>query len=169
MKIEKYYCTECKKEHFKHEDEELYENHQVNMAVNSTDKKHLNLNDLILSTRDCIEEEFDMLEIIEDEIESIFSCNMDCKTCTAEEQGECFARWRKTNLYWLRKIAQDEYILKDIVMKMDELREFITEMYRQVREQMKNVIDLKPIEEFDVKVDAREDIKEKKEDLGYFQ
>ena len=169
MRTYKYYCMRCKKEHDKRDDEKLYEEHQIHMAVNSTTRKNVNLNELILSTRERIEEEFDMIEIIEDEIKSIFSCNMDCKTCTAEEQGECFSRWRKTNLYWLRKIAQDEYLLKDIVMKMDELRQFISEMYNQVREQMKGVLDMKPIDEFDIKVDAREEDEEEIKEPDYFQ
>lgn len=86
------------------------------------------LNEKIIELRDNVLEEFDMLELVEDSIKDIFSCNLNCATCTREEQGICMQSFKKANLYWIRKIAQDEWMIKDVVEKIDGMREALVEM-----------------------------------------
>ncbi len=91
-------------------------------------KEHEKLNNKILELRDSILEEFDMLELVEDSIKDVFDCNLNCVTCSNEERGKCMQSFKKANIFWLRKIAQDEWMIKDIVIKMDEMREVLSEM-----------------------------------------
>jgi len=95
---------------------------------------HERLNEKILQLRDNVLEEFDMLELVEDSIKDIFSCNLNCVTCTREEQGKCMQNFKKANIYWVRKIAQDEWMIKDIVQKMDEMRQALVEMMEMQKE-----------------------------------
>lgn len=90
--------------------------------------KEMDLIKRITKLSEDIREEFDMMEAIEDEIKDLFSCDLNCKTCSVEEQGQCLQNFKKANLYWLRKIVQDEKYLKDIVEKMDEMRETLFEL-----------------------------------------
>ena len=75
-----------------------------------------------------VAEEFDMIELIEDEIKDLFQCDLNCATCSRVEQGKCLQSFKKANLYWLRKIVQDETFLKDIVGQMEEMKETIVEL-----------------------------------------
>lgn len=95
------------------------------------------LNQQILKLRDSVLEEFDMIELIEDSIKDVFDCDLNCVTCSREEQGKCMQNFKKGNLYWLRKIAQDEWMIKDIVQKMDTMREALVEMMNGMREYWK--------------------------------
>ena len=89
---------------------------------------HKKLNEKILELRDSVLEEFDMLELVEDSIKDVFDCNLNCVTCSNEERGKCLQSFKKANIYWLRKIAQDEWMIKDIVIKIDSMREVLVEM-----------------------------------------
>lgn len=82
----------------------------------------------IVRLTDDVLEEFDMMELIEDEIKTIFQCDLNCKTCTREEQGQCMQSFKKANLYWLRKIAQDEKMLKGVVDDMLTVKENLVEL-----------------------------------------
>lgn len=42
--------------------------------------------------------------------------------------------FKKCNLFWLRKISQDEWMIKDIVEKMDIMREAMVEMMEKTKE-----------------------------------
>ena len=101
-------------------------------------EEHRRLNEKILELRDSALEEFDMLELVEDSIKDVFDCNLNCVTCSREEQGECMQSFKKGNLYWLRKIAQDEWMIKDIVEKMDVMREALVEMMAKTKEYYAN-------------------------------
>ena len=98
------------------------------------DKIHEKLNDKILELRDNILEEFDLLELVEDSIKDVFACNLNCVTCSSIERGKCMQGFKKANLFWLRKIAQDEWMIKDIVQKMDEMRQALVEMMEMQKE-----------------------------------
>ena len=80
----------------------------------------------LITVSNTINEEFDILEAIEDDIEDVFNCDMDCSTCTEDERAICMQTFKKANLYWIRKIAQDEKMLHDIVEKMDEYRDLLS-------------------------------------------
>lgn len=97
-------------------------------------KEYEKINIKILELRDNVLEEFDMLELVEDSIKDIFSCNLNCATCTREEQGKCMQSFKKANIYWIRKIAQDEWMIKDIVEKIDGMREALVEMMEAQKE-----------------------------------
>jgi len=43
----------------------------------------------IIVLKENVLEEFDMLELIEDSIKDVFDCDLNCATCTREEQGQC--------------------------------------------------------------------------------
>lgn len=88
---------------------------------------------------DDIREEYDMMELVEDSIKDIFKCDLDCSTCTPEDQGTCLGNFKKANLFWLRKIRQDEEILMNIVEKMDATRLLISELYSIVKKDLKKV------------------------------
>ncbi|MHA1408723.1 MAG: hypothetical protein ACTSQY_00145 [Candidatus Odinarchaeia archaeon] len=98
-----------------------------------TEEEQLKLMKKITELRDNILEEYDMMELIEDSIKDIFNCNLDCSTCTREEQGKCMQNFKKANLYWLRKIAQDEKILIDIVEKMVEMKDALFELVKKTK------------------------------------
>jgi len=63
------------------------------------------LYDKLVKISESIEEEFDMMELIEDEIKDLFRCDLNCWTCSHEEQGKCMQKFKKANLYWIRKIV----------------------------------------------------------------
>jgi len=88
----------------------------------------------IIELRDNVLEEFDMLELVEDSIKDIFDCDLNCVTCSNDERGKCMQNFKKANLYWIRKIAQDEWMIKDIVEKMDEMRHSLAEMMEAQKE-----------------------------------
>jgi len=92
------------------------------------EKTDMDLIEKITKLSEDIREEFDMMEVIEDEIKDLFSCDLNCKTCSVEEQGQCLQNFKKANIYWLRKIVQDEVFLKDIVEKMEEMRDNLFEL-----------------------------------------
>lgn len=92
------------------------------------EEEHLSLTDKLLKLSRDVAEEFDMMELIEDEIKDLFRCDLNCVTCTREEQGKCLQSFKKANLYWLRKIVQDEVFLKDIVGQMEEMKDTIVEL-----------------------------------------
>ena len=94
----------------------------------NVEKEHEKLNKQILQLRDSALEEFDMLELVEDSIKDVFDCDLNCVTCSRIEQGKCMQSFKKGNIYWLRKIAQDEWMIKDIVEKLDVMREALVEM-----------------------------------------
>ncbi len=95
---------------------------------------HEKLNKKIMELRDSVLEEFDMIELVEDSIKDVFACNLNCVTCSSIERGKCMQNFKKTNLFWLRKIAQDETMIKDIVEKMDIMREALVEMMEKTKE-----------------------------------
>lgn len=95
---------------------------KINKEVNTS------LTDKLMKLSRDVAEEFDMMELIEDEIKDLFHCDLNCVTCTHEEQGKCLQNFKKANLYWLRKIVQDEEFLKDIVDQMLEMKETIIEL-----------------------------------------
>ena len=105
--------------------------------------EHEELNKKILELRDSVLEEFDMLELVEDSIKDVFDCNLNCVTCSNEERGKCLQSFKKANIYWLRKIVQDEWMIKDIVIKMDGMREALVEMM-EAQKQYKASLTLDP-------------------------
>jgi len=89
------------------------------------EKKSEKLHEKLIKLATTIGEEFDILEAIEDNIKDAFHCDMECITCTEDERAICMQTFKKANLFWIRKIAQDERMLHDIVEKMDEYRELL--------------------------------------------
>jgi hypothetical protein len=111
--------------------------------------KRKKLMEKIIELKDSILEEFDMMELIEDSIKDVFECNLECSTCSTEEQGHCMQNFKKANLYWIRKIVQDERMIKDIVVQLDEMVIGVSDLYNQIKEQLKQQKDLKEIDEFE--------------------
>lgn len=88
----------------------------------------------IIELKEDVLEEFDMLELIEDSIKDVFDCDLNCATCSREEQGQCMQNFKKGNIYWIRKIAQDEEMIKNVVIKMEGMMEALIEMMEKQRE-----------------------------------
>jgi len=131
-----------------------------------SDKKQQDLNEKILELRDSVLEEFDMIELIEDSIKDVFDCDLNCATCSREEQGKCMQGFKKANLYWLRKIAQDEHMLKDIVEKLDGMRETLQQMMKETTKYVEQ--HRTPDEKFKEHAEAvKQKVKESGE-FGYF-
>jgi len=107
-------------------------------GTKAEDKSH-KLVQKIASLANDIREEYDMMELVEGEIEDIFSCDLECHTCSEKERAFCLTSFKKANLYWLRKIVQDEKILMDYIEKIDETRLLSIEMYKILREQLKEL------------------------------
>ncbi len=107
------------------------------VKLEKSEAEHEKLNNEILKLRDSVLEEFDMIELIEDSIKDVFDCDLNCATCSREEQGKCMQGFKKANLYWLRKIAQDEEMLKEVVDKIDGMREGLVKMMTKLREYYK--------------------------------
>jgi len=100
-------------------------------AKEKSDIEYEKLSMKILDLKDNIMEEFDMIELIEDSIKEVFDCNLNCATCSHIEQGKCMQNFKKANLYWLRKIAQDEQMLTGVVEKIEEMRETLTQQMKE--------------------------------------
>lgn len=115
----------------------------------------------IIRIRDDVMEEFDMIEMIEDEIKTIFECDLNCVTCSREEQGTCMQNFKKANLYWIRKVSQDEQMLKGIVEKMDEMREVL----EQAIEFTRDIVKGKNNEKYEKRLD---EVKERKRNQSFY-
>lgn len=120
-------------------------------------KKSEKLHEKMITLSSSIEEEFDILEAVEDHIKDIFSCDLDCSTCTENERGVCMQTFKKANFYWIRKIVHDESMLQGIVEKMDEYRDLLKTAAETIRENMnikiddsddsdEKLVDVKPID-----------------------
>lgn len=107
--------------------------------LEESDVEYKNLQEKIFDLRDSVLEEFDMMELIEDSIKDIFSCDLNCATCSDMDRGKCMQSFKKGNLYWLRKIAQQEQILEGIVSKIDEGTKALVEMNRKTRKMFKDI------------------------------
>ena len=129
----------------------------------STEEEFNKLNEKIIEIRDSVEEEFDLMELIEDEIKDLFSCNLECKTCTTEEQGACLSQFKKGNLYWLRKIAQDEWMLKSMSDQINTMRELLLKMNSVVSGKLRELGARSDIEE----TDDEDEIELEESELSY--
>jgi hypothetical protein len=109
-----------------------------------------------------IEEEFDIMELVEDSIRDIFKCNLDCATCSSAEQGECMQSFRKTNLYLLRKLYLDEVLLKEFTQDILDMINLVAET-RNVLETEKTATENETKENYKKKF---EEIKKKSEEEG---
>jgi len=87
----------------------------------------------IIEIAETIEEEFGMIELIEGKIQEVLGCDLDCKTCTEDEKSECMINFKKLNLYWLRKIVQDEAYLKKMATDMIEMKNNIVELAKVLK------------------------------------
>jgi len=124
------------------------------------------LSDKIVGLRDSVLEEFDLIELIEDSIKDVFSCDLNCATCTREEQGKCLQNFKVGNLMWLRKIAQDEWFIKDIVGKIDIMREALVEMMEKTKEYYGSKVDSSKI--YEEHKDRIKDKLKNNRNAGYF-
>ncbi|MEE9439570.1 MAG: hypothetical protein V3V14_11260 [Saprospiraceae bacterium] len=125
-------------------------------------KEQESLIEAIVRLTDDVLEEFDMMELIEDEIKTIFQCDLECKTCSKEEQGICLQNFKKGNLYWLRKIAQDEKMLKEVVEDMLTVKENLVELAEALSLNIKSI---KSKTDWNAKVEAE---KEKRQNPMYY-
>ena len=125
-------------------------------------KEQESLIEAIVRLTDDVLEEFDMMELIEDEIKTIFQCDLHCKTCSKEEQGICLQNFKKGNLYWLRKIAQDEKMLKDVVDDMLSVKENLVELAEALSLNIKSI---KSKTDWNAKVEVE---KEKRKNPMYY-
>ena len=81
----------------------------------------------IYSYSETIREEYDIMELVEDNIKDIFNCDLNCSTCSREEQGQCMQSFKKANLYFLRKLYLDETKLMEFSQNILEMIELVEE------------------------------------------
>jgi len=122
--------------------------------------------DKLYALSEKVEDEYDIMELIEDNIRDIFACNLDCSTCSSKEQGECMQTFKKANLYLLRKLYLDEVLLKEFTQDILEMIDLVAET-RNVLETEKTATDKESKEMYKKRF---EEVKEKnrvKEKKGY--
>ena len=83
--------------------------------------------DKLYSLSEKVEDEYDIMELVEDNIRDIFKCNLDCSTCSSKEQGECMQTFKKANLYLLRKLYLDEVLLKEFTQDILDMIDLVAE------------------------------------------
>ena len=111
-----------------------------------------------------VEDEYDIMELIEDNIKDIFSCNLDCSTCSTKEQGNCMQPFKKANLYLLRKLYLDEVLLKEFTQDILDMIDLVAET-RDVLETEKTATEKESREMYKKRFD---EIREKsKKNIGY--
>ncbi len=121
---------------------------------NSSQKEEqTKLMEKVVELADDIREEYDMMELVEDSIKDVFECNLECMSCSEEDRGKCMQNFKKMNIYWMRKIVQDERFIKSIVTKLDELNEIIDKKMRILQkignEKVKDLVVEDDEDEFD--------------------
>jgi len=89
----------------------------------------------ILSYSENIEEEYDIMELIEDNISEVFDCDSNCSTCSERERGECMQNWKKANLYFLRKLHLDETKLLEFTRNIQEMIDLVVESRDSLKEE----------------------------------
>jgi hypothetical protein len=87
----------------------------------------------IYSYSEQIHEEYDIMELIEDNIKEIFACDLDCSTCTAKEQGQCMQAFKKANLYFLRKLYLDETTLLEFTNNIRDMIDLVLEIKEELK------------------------------------
>lgn len=60
--------------------------------------------DKVTDMKEKFDQEFDFFDAINDEINSLFECDMDCITCDIENVKSCVRNFRIANVYMLKKI-----------------------------------------------------------------
>ena len=90
-----------------------------------------------------IEEEYDIMELIEDNIREIFECDLDCGTCSRQEQGECMQTFKKANLYFLRKLYLDEVKLKEFTQDILHMIDLVAETRGVLQKEKDEMLDNK--------------------------
>lgn len=108
------------------------------MKKEENKEKKINIFEKIITLRESIEEEFDLIELVEDSIKDVFACDLDCATCSREEQGACMQNFKKANLFWLRKIAQDEWAMKRIVEQINEMSDALKKLMGELVKNVKS-------------------------------
>ena len=96
--------------------------------------------DKLYTLSEKVEDEYDIMELVEDNIRDIFECDLDCSTCSREEQGKCMQNFKKANLYLLRKLYLDEVLLKEFTQDILEMIDLVAET-RNVLELEKKTIE----------------------------
>lgn len=121
------------------------------------DKTRAKLLNYIMELRDnTILEEFDLIEAIEDNIKDIFSCDLDCSTCSRVEFGECMQTFKKANLYWIRKAVQNEFVFKNIAEKLGTVADGLSKAIKAFN----NIKEDKEVGDFEEPIKKKEEIKE---------
>lgn len=99
------------------------------------------LTDKLNSYSNSIAEEYDIMMLIEESIRDVFSCDLDCSTCTPKEQGQCMQAWKKANLYLLRKMALDETKLMEFTNNILEMINLVQQTNDFLNNQKKGLED----------------------------
>jgi hypothetical protein len=60
--------------------------------------------DKVTNMKEKFDQEFDFFDAINDEINSLFECNMKCITCELEDVKTCLYNFRIANVYMLKKL-----------------------------------------------------------------
>ena len=74
-----------------------------------------NILNVITKVKKTYEENLDVFEAVNDHLKDIFECNLDCNTCSEEEWKECLQRFKEGNVFWIIKIREMEYMIKNMI------------------------------------------------------
>jgi len=118
----------------------------------------------ITELKDSIMEEYDMLELIDDSIKDVFSCDFDCSTCSEKERGTCLHNFKKANLYWIRKVSVEEEQLRKIVEQMDEMKEILSDAIKKAKKYKK----IRDEKEYEEHTDTIKEKVKKQQGYGYY-
>jgi len=64
--------------------------------------------DELTNLRDTFEQEFFFFDVLNNEIEDCFECDLECVSCSNEDRAMCMQNFRITNLYILKKVKMYE-------------------------------------------------------------
>jgi len=104
-----------------------------------SDESYLKLTEKISELADNIAEEYDLMEFVEDSIKDVFACSLDCAKCRKADMGKCMQGFKKANLYWLRKIVQDEKLLVKVLEEMGDLFNLLSEYAKEIEKQRRDL------------------------------
>jgi len=87
--------------------------------------------DEVLELKEGHEEEVDFMEGLNDEIENILSCDLDCTTCTCEERAQCMQDWKVMNMMLLKKLRLYE---QEFSAFLEHMHLLLARMFKMVVE-----------------------------------
>ena len=107
--------------------------------------------DKVTDMKEKFEEEFDFMDALNDDLNSLFECDQDCETCNIENIKTCVYNFRIANVYMLKKLKLYE---NSMSMFMEGIMQWCQVFVKWLQT--------------DSDIDAEIDKTEIKEEIGYY-